>query len=101
MDGNKNIAALNLAFVLLGFQFGNTHADKRAGNTANRRTGPGASQRCHDRASGDKRSHPGNRQGANASKPAEHSADDATGTSASSRAFGSFRMLFVRKISGS
>src|SRR5689334_18131939 len=57
MDGDEDVAFLNLAFVTFGFEFWNAHADERPGEAAGGSADSGSAQGGHDRTGCDKRTH--------------------------------------------
>lgn len=98
VDGDQDVAALDLAFVTLGFKFRDAHSDERARNAAHRAAEGRAAEGRHDRAGRNERAHAGNRQRANARQPAQRPAEDAAGNAAGRRAFRRLGVLFVREI---
>src|SRR6185369_8475654 len=61
VHGEQNVAALDLSFVLLGFQLGNAIADQGPRKTSGRRADCRSAEQSHDRTSGNQGAYARNR----------------------------------------
>src|SRR3954470_23974625 len=74
VDGDQDLAALDLALVQLGLVLGDAEADQRAAAAAHGRAARDAAERGHDGAGGDERPEPRDGDRADPGQPAEGAA---------------------------
>src|SRR6185503_8512454 len=82
VDGEENATILDASLVTLGLVLGDAHADQGAGQAADRAAHSRPCEGGHDRAGGDERPKPRDRQRADAGEPAEAAADHRSGSGA-------------------
>src|SRR5262245_16936982 len=73
MDGQEDVATLDLPLIALGFELRHSVADQRACHAAGSATYGRAAEQTHDRAGRDQRPDARNGESADAREPAEHS----------------------------
>src|SRR5580700_9258533 len=98
VNRKENSPCLNVAFVPLGFVFGDAHADQRANQTANGAAGSEAGKGTHDWTRRDKRTEPRNCKSSDAGQQAQRTTDNAARGNARRGSFRRLCILLVGKI---
>src|ERR1700722_20041401 len=87
MYGEKNTTFRYPAFIALGFELGDTHADQSSGEATDCATDADSGESGHDGARSDQRTYAGNRERANTGQQAERTAQNSSSAGACGRAF--------------
>src|ERR1051326_686233 len=95
VNREKNVAFLDFAFVLSGFEFRQIQRDQTARDSADNGTENNSAQDGHERPGGNERAYSRNGQWANSGDPAQYAADGRA-----SRSAGSLSVLLMRGILG-
>ncbi len=98
VDGEKDAAVFDAAFIALGFVLRNSHADESSGNAADGSADARARECRHDGTCGNERPKARDGNGADTQQPSHGAAENCAGAGASGRAFRSLRVFLVGKV---
>lgn len=98
VDGDKDVAIFQFAFVAFRLEFGDAHSYETAGDSTHRGTDRGTAECSKNGACGNKWSHSGNCKSADPGDPSQGSSNDAAGSYASDCPFRCFGMFLVCEI---
>ena len=94
----KEMLGLDLAFVLLGFELRNAHADQGAADSTDGGADRRAAERGHDRARGHERPEARDGERADTDEPAQSAAEHASGARSRRGPFGRLGVLLVSEV---